>query len=144
MIADILTAREYIGQFDVPSQLSSPPGTHEAPARFYEPGLKAIFYDSVSYRGKPTRCFAWIGLPEGASKDNPIPGIVLIHGGGGTALGGTRRRRTCRPYPSGSPRCRATCSSCDCRSATSRARRSSSAWEVRWHEAWSASTRCAW
>ena len=86
MIADILSAQEYISRFDVDSQLNSIPEIHEAPGRFNEPGLKAIFYDSVSYRNKPTRCFAWIGLPEGAGKDTPVPGIILIHGGGGTAL----------------------------------------------------------
>ena len=122
MIADILTAREYIGQFDVPSQLSSPPGTHEAPARFYEPGLKAIFYDSVPYRGKPTRCFAWIGLPEGASRDNPVPGIVLIHGGGGTALANWVRHWNGLGYAAISMDC---CGAMPCWSAT-----------PGWHPSW--------
>ena len=30
--------------------------------------------------------FAYVGLPDCATKDNPSPGIVLVHGGGGTAF----------------------------------------------------------
>ena len=29
--------------------------------------------------------FASYGIPENANKDNPVPAIVLVHGGGGTA-----------------------------------------------------------
>jgi dienelactone hydrolase len=49
-------------------------------------GLTPLFYSNVPYKGKPTRVFAWLGLPKGASKENPAPAIVLIHGGGGTAF----------------------------------------------------------
>ena len=48
--------------------------------------LTPLFYSSVPYKGNPTRIFAWIGLPKGASKENPAPAIVLVHGGGGTAF----------------------------------------------------------
>src|SRR5262249_45120269 len=43
----------------------------------------AIFFDSLPYRGKPTRVFAWYGAPE--KRPGKVPGIVLVHGGGGTA-----------------------------------------------------------
>ncbi len=57
------------------------------PASVYSyPGVTQIFYESVPYHGKPTRVFACYSLPEGASPEHPVPGIVLIHGGGGTAL----------------------------------------------------------
>lgn len=46
-------------------------------------GVKGLFYDSVPWKGKPTRVFAWYGVPEGKSK---APAMVLIHGGGGTAF----------------------------------------------------------
>ena len=82
----MLTSKQYISQFDVERQLSRPPRSYDAPKEFYQPGLKALFYDSVPYQGKGTRCFAWLGLPEGASEKHPVPGIVLVHGGGGTAL----------------------------------------------------------
>ena len=48
--------------------------------------LKAIFFDSVDYNGAPTRVFAWVGLPKwDEATDAPLPAIVLVHGGGGTA-----------------------------------------------------------
>lgn len=48
--------------------------------------VKPIFYEGENYRGTVTRIFAWYGLPAGASSQNPAPGIVLVHGGGGTAM----------------------------------------------------------
>lgn len=53
---------------------------------FFDPAVTQVFYESVPYRGKPTRVFACYGLPEHASPDHPVPGIVLIHGGGASAL----------------------------------------------------------
>jgi len=48
--------------------------------------MKALFIDALDYRGKATRVYAWLGLPEGASAEKPVPGIVLVQGGGGTAF----------------------------------------------------------
>ncbi len=45
--------------------------------------IDAIFYDSPV--GKQTKVFAYLGIPKGASKDNPVPAIVCIHGGSGVA-----------------------------------------------------------
>ena len=53
---------------------------------FEQPGVKALFFDGPDYQGHATRVFAWYGLPEGADAAHPVPGIVLIHGGGATAL----------------------------------------------------------
>lgn len=49
-------------------------------------GVRQTFLESVPYYGKPTRIFACYSLPEGASKKHKVPGVVLIHGGGATAL----------------------------------------------------------
>lgn len=46
--------------------------------------IKPIFYDGVPYEGKPTRVFAWLGMP--AKHNGKVPGVVLVHGGGGTAF----------------------------------------------------------
>jgi len=46
--------------------------------------LKAIYFDGVPYKGNPTRIFAWLGLPE--NRSGKVPGVVLVHGGGGTAF----------------------------------------------------------
>lgn len=63
-------------------KLSQPPLTY--PAEATEPGVKAFFYESVPWKGKPTRVFAYYGVPphtEGAK----LPAIVLVHGGQGSA-----------------------------------------------------------
>src|SRR5581483_1470463 len=49
---------------------------------FDAPGLSAVFYEGPAWKGNPTRVFAWVGLPRAQGK---VPGMVLIHGGGGTA-----------------------------------------------------------
>ncbi len=49
------------------------------------PGVKGIFYDSLPYQGKPTKVFAWIGMPK-VKKSQKVPGIILVHGGQGTAF----------------------------------------------------------
>lgn len=58
-------------------------------------GLKAVFYDSVPHQGKPTRVFAWVGVPKGEGK---VPAMVLIHGGGGTAFADWVKLWTSRGY----------------------------------------------
>jgi len=63
-------------------ELSKVPEIYPA-TEFDAPGVKAIFYDGVSWNGKPTRVFAWYGVPE---SDEKLPAMVLIHGGGGTAF----------------------------------------------------------
>ena len=63
--------------------LSKAPGYREN-TEFTEPGLKAIEFDGLPYQGKPTRVFAWVGLPKEAAAGK-VPAMVLVHGGGGTA-----------------------------------------------------------
>ncbi|MBB6048468.1 alpha/beta hydrolase family protein [Armatimonas rosea] len=66
---------------------NTPPQTYDAPG-FSEPGVTGLFYDGPSWQGKPTRVFAWLGMPApGAVADGQrVPGIVLVHGGGGSAF----------------------------------------------------------
>ena len=60
------------------------PKTYEAEGFKAEGTVRAIFYDALPWKGKPTRVFAWIGLP--ANRTGKVPGMVLVHGGGGTAF----------------------------------------------------------
>ena len=64
--------------FTAPTQVSTVPDMD------YQ-GVKAIYYNSVDYEGKPTKVFAYIGYPASASATNKVPAVVLVHGGGGTA-----------------------------------------------------------
>lgn len=66
------------------SQLFTPPETYAAPG-FSAPGVRSLFFDGLPYRGRPTRVFAWVGVPP-APAGQRLPGMVLIHGGGGSAI----------------------------------------------------------
>ncbi len=48
------------------------------------PGLQGVFFDNVSWQGQSTRVFAWLGMPSVPAR-SPCPGMILLHGGGGTA-----------------------------------------------------------
>lgn len=49
--------------------------------------VKGIFYTSpVTHNGKKTKIAAYIGFPESAKTGKKVPAIVLVHGGGGTAI----------------------------------------------------------
>lgn len=61
-----------------------PPNTYPAPG-FESPGVKALFYDGLPWKGKPTRVFAWYGAPQ-TEAGKKAPAMVLVHGGGGTAF----------------------------------------------------------
>ncbi|MEI6196066.1 MAG: acetylxylan esterase [Verrucomicrobiota bacterium] len=47
--------------------------------------VKAIFFTGLSFKGKTNRVFAWLGIPK-VKPGEKVPGIVLVHGGGGTAF----------------------------------------------------------
>lgn len=79
------------GDFDEERQLVLGLGDlTAAPARFSaegiakDGGLEAIFFEGLPWKGGATRVFAWLGLPE--DRGAKVPGIVLVHGGGGTAF----------------------------------------------------------
>lgn len=46
--------------------------------------VREVYYRGEPLEGKPTRVFAYYARPE--SGDGPFPGMVLVHGGGGTAF----------------------------------------------------------
>ena len=58
-----------------------------APAEGFTPDgrMRPVFFESVPWRGRSTRVFAWLGVPESAG-GGKVPGVVLVHGGGGTAF----------------------------------------------------------
>ncbi|CAA6677828.1 MULTISPECIES: S9 family peptidase [unclassified Lentimonas] len=48
--------------------------------------IQSIMYEGQDYNGKATRAWAYIGMPAGASEEKPVPAVVCLHGGGGTAF----------------------------------------------------------
>ncbi len=61
---------------------------YQAPEVYWEPtkdhgDIKALFYETLDYKGKPTRAFAYMGIPK---SEKPVPAMVLVHGGGGKAF----------------------------------------------------------
>jgi dienelactone hydrolase len=65
-------------------ELKTPPAVSPAEGFTAIGSLKPIFFEGLAYQGKPTRVFAWLGLP--AELTGKVPGVVLVHGGGGTAF----------------------------------------------------------
>ncbi len=76
--------------------LFKPPQMYEAPD-FEAPGIRAVFYEGLPWKGKPTRVFAWYGHPE-VEPGERLPAMVLIHGGGGTAFTDWVKLWTSRGY----------------------------------------------
>lgn len=64
--------------------LSESPPVHPA-TEYAADSVEALFYEGLPWQGKPTRVFAWVGLPE-LGPGETCPGMVLVHGGGGTAF----------------------------------------------------------
>ena len=49
-----------------------------------DPRIKAVRFSGIPF-GQEYTVFAYLGFPEGASPDAPVPGMVLAHGGAGHA-----------------------------------------------------------
>ena len=56
------------------------------PKAFYTESedVKPVFFEGMKHRGKSTRVFAYYGIPK-VKPGEKVPGIVLVHGAGGTA-----------------------------------------------------------
>lgn len=67
-------------------ELGSPPKweTLESPGSCSSQ-VKAVFFTALPFQGRPTRVFAWLGIPK-VKPGEKVPGMVLVHGGGGTAF----------------------------------------------------------
>ena len=60
--------------------------TSEFDAEKSEEHIKGLFFEGLPFKGKPTTVFSWYGVPENLTKNDKVPAIVLVHGGGGTAF----------------------------------------------------------
>jgi dienelactone hydrolase len=59
--------------------------------------MKSLFYEGLSFQGKPTRVFAYYGVPKNVA-GRRVPAMVLVHGGGGTAFDAWVRLWNSRGY----------------------------------------------
>jgi len=75
----------------------APPRVWPGPVSRRADGVRAIYYEGPPYRGRPTRVFAYLGLPD-VPGGRKVPGIVLLHGGGGTAFAAWVRMWNARGY----------------------------------------------
>ena len=66
------------------SDLTAAPVMHRAEGFDSTDKLMAIYYQALDWQGKPTKVFAWLGMPDEYNED--VPAVVLVHGGGGTAF----------------------------------------------------------
>lgn len=78
-------------KFDAERLLNKAPNVQKASELGYRAEseyetIEAIIYDGDTYQGRQTKHFAYVGLPEGASAEHPVPAVVCVHGGGGTAF----------------------------------------------------------
>ncbi len=78
-------------------QLATREPNHVLAPEFQADGVKAVFFDGLPWKGKPTRVFAWVGVPA-LEPGKKAPGIVLVHGGGGTAFADWVRLWVARGY----------------------------------------------
>lgn len=76
--------------------LTGTPRMYPAP-EFQADGVRALFFDGLPYKGKTVRVFAWYGAPKTKAGES-VPGMVLVHGGGGTAFAEWVRLWTGRGY----------------------------------------------
>jgi dienelactone hydrolase len=65
-------------------ELSQPPRSFPADDFESSPGMRPLFFEGRDWKGKPTRVFAWYGVPMDTR--GKVPAMVLVHGGGGTAF----------------------------------------------------------
>ena len=75
-----VVAQQTVGPWNVSKLKQTPPATWGEKDGL----LQQVYYEGEPLQGKPTRVFAYVALPENV--DKPVPGMVLIHGGGGKAF----------------------------------------------------------
>ena len=84
IVVSVARAEEKAGRFTGPWDTAA---LKKVPAATWgeKSGLvQEVYYEGEPLGGKPTRVFAYYGRP--ATGDGPFPGMVLVHGGGGTAF----------------------------------------------------------
>ncbi len=72
-------------QFDLDRLFKAPAFEKVAAYENWHEGVQPLLYEYGSWSGRQAKAFAWLGLPK-LKPGEKCPGIVLVHGGGGTAF----------------------------------------------------------
>lgn len=75
---------EKVGPWDLESLFQVPKWEKTDTAA--KAGITGILYESIPYDGKQVQVFAYYSAPEGPVPEGGWPGVVCVHGGGGTAF----------------------------------------------------------
>ncbi len=75
-----LAAERFTGPWDMATLKQSP----EAAWGETSGGVQEVYYQGEPRDGEPTRVFAYFGCPQ--DRTDRVPGMVLVHGGGGQAF----------------------------------------------------------
>ena len=73
-------AAEHSGPWNL-AELRKPPRMEWAQN---EGSVRSLYYVNEPFGGKPTRVFAYYAAPE--KREGKVPGMALVHGGGGKAF----------------------------------------------------------
>lgn len=76
--------------------LAAVPAFRECPEHACD-GVRALFFEGAPRKGKPTRVFAYYGVPD-VPEGRRCPAMVLVHGGGGSAFAPWVKRWVERGY----------------------------------------------
>ena len=71
---------QFVGPWNLSVLKQTPPATWGVKTGL----VQEVYYQGEPLAGKPTRVFAYVARPESSAR--PVPGMVLVHGGGGTAF----------------------------------------------------------
>lgn len=86
------------GAAEIPWHLDDFTLAHATPTSDYpEEEVQAVYIDGPTYEGKSTTFFAYYAVPPHAQGEM-VPGMVLVHGGGGTAFARWVRLWNARGY----------------------------------------------
>jgi dienelactone hydrolase len=84
LIATIASAADEQVPWDM-QRLGRPPAV-ELAETYGAKNVHAVLFAAEPWKGQPTKVYAYYGFPDGANKSSPVPGVVCVHGGSGTAF----------------------------------------------------------
>ncbi|MCQ6562140.1 alpha/beta hydrolase family protein [Paenibacillus mendelii] len=79
-----MSSQQFFGPWDMESLIKAPAVQWETIEHYPTYTLKQLYYENEQYNGESTRVFAYYAVPLEAAE--PLPAMVLVHGGAGKAF----------------------------------------------------------